>query len=163
MEQTIINELISCPKTVRVPPRRQMAVDARNNFTLRNDFSCVSEDGKIFEIFMRCNTRISQLFSIGLRYKSSQGMIIICRYNGKHIHKNKIANEKQFDDFHIHKIYDKQLDDASISSMDADRTSKYVTFDEALYAFLNDCNILNWKEHFPNLEKTLNHLGWDEV
>ena len=163
MERTIIDELITCPKTVKVSPKRQMTTDARNNFTLRNDFSCVSEDGKIFEVFLRCNTRMPQMFSIGLRYKSDQGTITICRYNGKHIHRNKIADKNQFDNFHIHKIYDSQLADTSASSMDAEPTAKYITFDEALYAFLTDCNIVNWQEHFPNLEETVNQLRWEGV
>lgn len=163
MERTIIDELISCQKTVKVPPKRQMTTDARNNFTLRNDFSCVSEDGRIFEVFLRCNTRMPQMFSIGLRYKSDQGTIMICRYNGKHIHRNKVADKNQFDNFHIHKIYDSQLADTSASSMDAEPTTKYITFDEALYAFLTDCNILNWQEHFPNLEETVNQLRWEGV
>lgn len=163
MERNIINELISCPKTVKVSPKRQMTADARNNFTLRNDFSCVSEDGKVFEVFLRCNTHMPQMFSIGLRYKSDQGTITICRYNGKHPHRNKVADKNQLDDFHIHKIYDSQLADASASSMDAEPTTRYITFDEALYAFLTDCNILNWQEYFPNLEETVNQLRWEGV
>ena len=158
MESKLVDELILCPKYIKVPPKKQMSADARNNFTLRNDFSCNSSDGKVFEVFMRLNTHMPHLFSIGLRYKSDQGTFIICRYNGKHLHKNKIGDKNEFDDFHIHKIFDSQLANNTATSMDAQATRKYVTFEEALYAFLIDCNVQNWQTYFPSLEDSVNQL-----
>lgn len=51
MDRVLIDALISCPKRIKVPPKKQMTMDPRNNFTFRNDFTCVSEDEKTFEVF----------------------------------------------------------------------------------------------------------------
>lgn len=163
MDRVLIDALISCPKRIKVPPKKQMTMDPRNNFTFRNDFTCVSQDEKTFEVFLRNNTKFPFLFSIGLRYKSEHGTFIICRYNGKHPHRNKIADHTSFDDFHVHKLYDIQLSDDTTAMLDADATDKYITFEEALYAFLNDCNIQNWREFFPDLEEQVNQYRLEGV
>ena len=90
MDSSVVSSLIECEKSIKYPPKKAMYADQRNEYTLRNDFTCVSEDGKMFEVFMRMNTKFSYLFSIGLRYRSESGTFTICRYNGKHFHKNKI-------------------------------------------------------------------------
>ena len=163
MESQLVDELISCPKTIKTPPKKQMAVNARNEFTFRNDFSCISSDGKVFEVFMRLNTQFPHIFSIGLRYKSDQGTFTLCRYNGKHQHRNKIVDKNVFDDFHIHKLFDRQLSDNSSANMDAQTTTRYITFNEALYAFLNDCRITGWQVYFPDLENAVNQLKMEGV
>ena len=163
MDRAFIEALISCPKRIKVPPKKQMTVDPRNNFTFRNDFTCISQDEKVFEIFLRNNTKLPFLFSIGLRYKSAQGTFLICRYNGKHPHRNKIADRTSFNDFHIHKLYDVQLSDDTAAMLDANATDRYITFEEALYAFLNDCNIEGWQEFFPNLEDRVSQLRLEGV
>ena len=38
-----------------------------------------------------------------------------------------------------------------------------ITFEEALYAFLNDCNIQNWQEFFPDLEEQVNQYRLEGV
>ena len=154
-----IESLVYCPKTITVKPKKNMYQDQRNNYTMRNDFSCASLDGEYrFEIFMRFNTEIPFCFSVGLSYQSEDKAIIICRYNGKHIHKNKIGDKDEFNDYHIHMLYDHQLADETSDSLDAIVTDKYITFDEALYAFLNDCQIQNWQDCFPDLENKIRQL-----
>lgn len=163
MERIYISSLIECEKTIKTPPKKTMSIDQRNDFTLRNDFSCISEDEKLFDVFMRMNTVLPYLFSIGLRYRSESGIFTLCRYNGKHYHKNKIGNKESWNDFHIHELFDKQLSNGTDSSLDADITEKYATFYEALYAFLNDCHIKNWQQYFPDLESTIGQLRLDGV
>jgi len=163
MDRELILSLISCEKVVKTAPRKTMTVDPRNEFTLRNDFACVSKDGKVFEVFMKMNTKLPYLFSIGLRYRSQEGTFTICRYNGKHPHRNKIANRDKFDDFHIHRLYDIQLSDGTDSSLDAEPTKAYVSFDEALFMFLNDCHINGWEKCFSDLENKVMQTRLDGV
>lgn len=163
MDSSVVSSLIECEKAIKSPPKKAMYADQRNEYTLRNDFTCVSDDGKMFEVFMRMNTELPYLFSIGLRYRSESGTFTICRYNGKHFHKNKISNRDSWNDFHIHKLFDRQLSNGTDNSLDAETTIKYATFDEALFAFLNDCHIRNWQQYFPDLENTIGQLRLDGV
>ena len=163
MDTELIRSLISCEKEIKTAPRKAMAPDPRNEFTFRNDFTCVSKAGIVFEVFMRINTKFPYLFSIGLRYKSQEGSFTICRYNGKHPHRNKIANREQFDDFHIHRLYDIQLSDGSDSILDAEPTRDYASFDEALFTFLNECHIKGWEQYFPDLETKMMQTRLDGV
>lgn len=159
MTKQTVESLVYCPKTITVKPKKIMYQDQRSNYTMRNDFACTSLDGKYrFEVFMRFNTEIPTVFSIGLRYQSEEETIIICRYNGKHYHRNKIGDNTQFNDYHIHMLYDHQLADETSDSLDAIVTDKYITFDEALYAFLNDCKIQGWQDYFPNLESKISQI-----
>ena len=164
MTKDVINNLISCKKTITIKPRKVMYQDQRNNYTMRNEFSCISSDGKNrFEVFIRYNTAIPTVFSIGLKYQTESSTVIICRYNGKHYHKNKIGDNSDFDDYHIHMLYDHQLSDETEESMDAIQTNDYICFDEALFAFLNNCRIDNWKAYFPGLENKINQLKIEGV
>lgn len=163
MDSAVVSSLIECEKSIKSPPKKAMYADQRNEYTLRNDFTCVSDDGKMFEVFMRMNIELPYLFSIGLRYRSESGTFTICRYNGKHFHKNKISNRDSWNDFHIHKLFDRQLSNGTDNSLDAETTTKYATFDEALFAFLNDCHIKNWQQYFPDLENTIGQLRLDGV
>ncbi len=163
MEREIVDALIQCAKTIKTAPRKTMTTDPKSEYTLRNDFTCVSEDGQQFDVFMRMNTKFPYLFSIGLVYKAKEGTLILCRYNGKHPHKNRVADNSQFDNYHIHKLYDQQLSDGTEESIDAEETSEYVTFNEALYCFLRDCNIMGWMRFFPNLEDEINQMKIEGV
>lgn len=158
-----ISSLISCEKKIKTAPRKTMSADPRNDFVFRNDFTCVSPEGIVFEVFMKMNAKFPYLFSIGLRYRAEEGAFTICRYNGKHQHRNKIANKDLFDDFHVHKLYDFQLSDGTDSSLDAEPTKAYASFDEALFTFLNDCHIKDWKKYFPDLENNIMQFRLDGI
>lgn len=163
MATNYVDELMKCQKTIVSKPLKNMKTDQQNEFILRNQFSCVSEDGQHqFEVFMRCHVNLRWIFSIGLRYKAELGTITICRYNGKHEHRNKIINHERFEGFHIHKLQDEQLSDDSSNSLDAELTRRYISFNEALYAFLSDCNIQDWQKYFPGLEMEINQLTLEE-
>lgn len=162
MDDKLVQALIKCEKVITVKPRKEMQPDKRNQYIMRNDFSCESTDkSKRFDVFFRYNTIIPHLFSIGLRYHSNEGSVILCRYNGKHEHKNKIADHQKFDDFHIHHLYDKQLSDETSNMLDAKITDRYITFDQALLTFLVDCNIKNWQSVFPDLESKVNQVSFE--
>jgi len=158
MTKKTIKSLVSCSKTITDKPKKSMYQDQRNNYTMRNEFSCVSLNGNHkFEVFMRQNTELP-IFSIGLKYQQETKSITICRYNSKHRHRNKVGDQDKFENFHIHMLYDHQLADESSDSADAIETNKYITFDEALYAFLTDCQIQGWQMCFPDLETKVNQL-----
>lgn len=152
MDRVIVDSLITCKKTILSAPKKSDYPDPRNSFTLRNDFTCQSDDNIEFEVFMRHNIKLAFIFSIGLKYKSQEGEFILCRYNGKHKHRNKIGDHNSFDSFHIHRLYDNQLTDNTSDELDAEVTKKYLTYDSALLAFLEDCHMDNWQKYFPNLE-----------
>ena len=158
MDRKIVDALISSNKKVITPPKKVDYADPKSTLILRNDFTCQSDDGKEFEIFMRHNLQLPFIFSIGLMYKSSEGTFILCRYNGKHFHKNKIGDTRSFDNFHIHKLYDSQFQNNTWSKLDADITDKYITYEVALYYFLNDCHIDKWERYFPNLEMKIKQV-----
>ena len=159
MTQDIVNSLIECEKMITVKPKKAMYQTPNNIYVLRNEFSCMSIDNqKQFDIFMRLNTKFSHQFSIGLMYRSKEGSAILCRYNGKQEHTNKIADHNKFEAFHIHKLYDHQLSDVTINILDATPTKNYISFDEALYCFLFDCHINNWQPYFPDLEFKISQL-----
>lgn len=163
MDIELISSLISREKEIKTAPRKTMSLDPRNDFVFRNDFTCVSQDGITFEVFMKVNTKFPYLFSIGLRYRAQEGTFTICRYNGKHPHRNKIANKDKFDDFHVHRLYDVQLSDGTDSSLDAEPTKAYASFDEALFTFLSDCHIKGWNKYFPDLEDKIMQTRLDGV
>lgn len=163
VDMDFVSSLISCEKAIKTAPRKNMYTDQKNEFTFRNDFTCISDNGETFEVFMRMNKKLPYLFSIGLRYRSVDGTFTLCRYNGKHPHRNKIANRDRLNDFHIHKLYDVQLSDGTDNSLDAETTTAYATFDEALFAFLSDCHIKNWQKYFPDLEDTIGQMRLDGV
>ena len=151
MERKIVDSLIACKKTIQTPPKTAMTQDQRNAFTLRNDFTCISEDGTVFDVFMRMNTNLPYLFSIGLRFHAENGIFTLCRYNGKHPHRNKIADRKQLFDYHIHRLYDEQLANGTDDNLDADATNRYTSFRDALRVFLQDCHIQDWQTYFHDL------------
>ena len=162
MEREYINSLIQCNKTVIVAPKKEMYIDKKSIFTLRNDFTCVSDDGtKQFEVFMRNNISIPNKFSIGLNFHSDKFNVTLCRYNGKQEHKNKYADHNKFNNFHIHKLYDNQLSGECSKIIDAEATTKYHNFTEALYHFLIDCHIVDWKKYFPDLEERVNQISFE--
>lgn len=164
MNREVIDQLISCPKVINHPPRKTMGQDPRNSYTMRNDFTCLSVDGKHqFSVFIRFNTVIPYIFSIGLKYKGEDGEMIICRYNGKHTHRNKVTDTNRLDDFHIHKLLDQQLTDGTSDSIDAEPTNRYVSFPEALCMFLCDCNVSGWELFFPDIELQATQTRLDGV
>lgn len=159
MKRDLVDALIACEKKVTAKPKKEMYSTPNNAFVVRNEFSCISVDAKkTFEVFMRLNLRFPQQFSIGLRYRSEDGSCILCRYNGNQEHTNKLADRQKFHAFHIHKLFDQQLSNDTDSILDAEPTTRYVTFEEALYCFLNDCHIQEWQKYFPDLENKINQL-----
>jgi len=94
-------ELISCPKQVVDPPRREMRLDGKMK---RNEMTLKSLDGKHqFHVFLRQNEDFPENFSIGLVYVPGEepGEFILVRYNGQH------GGTRAFEHhavFHIHSM-----------------------------------------------------------
>jgi len=152
MDRSIVSSLIECEKIITIKPKKNMSPDPKSSYVLRNEFSCESLNGdKRFSVFMKKNIKLRHMFSIGLRYHSPEGTFILCRYNGSHAHKNKIADHNRFESYHIHCLYDQQLSDTNNICLDADPTTRYMSFEGALCLFLQDCHIQSWQQYFPDL------------
>ena len=68
-----IGELISCPKVITDPPKREMRLERgsrRNNMRLRSQ-----SDDREFSVFMRINEAFQENFSIGLEYSPRSYLI----------------------------------------------------------------------------------------
>lgn len=79
-----IDRLISCPKLIVEPPKKQMRLERGS---LRNDLGLHSVDGDLsFAVFMRINETFRENFSIGLTHSPSDepGELCLLRFNGPH-------------------------------------------------------------------------------
>ena len=82
--EEIIEELISCPKTVVEAPRDMK--EGRSGFVKRT-FTLISVDSRYnFSGFIMQNLTFTENFSIGLTYspKDEKGTIVLLRCNGPH-------------------------------------------------------------------------------
>ena len=82
--QNEIDALISCPKSLTEPPKRDLRLvgaDWRNDMTLQSE-GCKGE----FAVFFRRSDDFPENFSIGLKYdpKDGSGEITLLRCNGQH-------------------------------------------------------------------------------
>jgi hypothetical protein len=79
-----IDRLITCPKEIVDPPRREMKLEGkmkRNEMTLRS-----ADNKQEFRVFMRQTEEFQENFSIGLVYLPHEdpGEFILIRCNGQH-------------------------------------------------------------------------------
>lgn len=151
--QNELDELISCPKEVSDPPKREMKLDRAH---LRNDAKLVASNGcqGDFTMFMRKNEDFPENFSIGLIYNPHDGCgeITLLRCNGPHGGFNRsIDSEHPHFDYHIHRADVNAVEAGQAAEKDAIKTSEYAAFEEALQYFVKAIN-LNSKDaqkHFP--------------
>lgn len=157
--QNELDELISCPKEVSEPPRREMELDGAN---WRNDAKLVASN-RIqgdFAMFMRKNEDFPENFSIGLIYNPNdeRGKIILLRCNGKHGDFNRSFNPAHSHfDYHIHRASEDAIEAGLSPEKDAVKTTEFASFEEGLQFFLKEVN-LNTKDagkHFPAIHPNL--------
>ena len=147
-----INNLISMPKDIIKPPKKNFTYDKTNHMCVHNSFECQSKDNSIdkFHIFIKKHCSLPSSFSIGLMYSNKN--ILLLRANGKHDHKNK-DDAQSFNDFHIHKVSAKQLQEGITNSYHADPTKNYTSFNSALLHFCDLCGIIGIDKYFPDLRQ----------
>ena len=160
--QVEIERLISCPKNVQDPPRRQgpKLVDA----DYRNDMKLAASNqgpenpapGE-FTVFMRQSEDFPENFSIGLTYHPNDGRqeITLVRCNGKHGIFNSRTNfnpDHAHWDFHIHRADAALLDVGFKAEKIAQKTTEYASYEEALPFFLKMINLddRDVERYFPS-------------
>ena len=142
LDETLIELLISCPKRINDPPRKNMLLKNRH---FRNDFTAVSEDKEhLFRIFLRQNEFLPEDFSVGLVFRPpEEGEIHLLRMNGAHgeFTKNHLEGNLHFG-YHIHRWK------AGRHSLVPEPTDLYGTFQDALGYFLRVCGFRDAETHF---------------
>ena len=156
-----IDELISCPKTITEPSKKEMKVE---NGHKSNDMELTSKDGKLmFSVFLRVNIDFPENFSIGLRYlpEEERGSICLLIFNDPHgvfESYGKIPTSHFVP--HIHKAKTENIEAGLRPEKDGELTEKFVTYEQALPYFLQTINVIDAEVHFPNItQNTLDFLS----
>ena len=146
-----LDELISCPKQVVDPPRKEMQSERGHQ---RNDMTLCSLDGKWrFSAFMRVNEQFPENFSVGLIYdpRDEPGDLTLLRCNGPHGEHENSPMEKQQPHFgyHIHRGRADDINAGLLPENFAELTDAYASFLEALRHFVKLVNIVGAEAYFP--------------
>lgn len=149
--QAELDELISCPKQVVDPPRKELRSERGY---LRNDMTLGSRDGEWrFSVFMRVNERFPENFSVGLIYnpRDEPGDLTLLRCNGPHgEHDNSpIEDPQPHFGYHIHRARADVINAGLLPQKFAELTDAYASFPEALHHFLRLANIVGAEAYFP--------------
>ena len=145
-----IDGLISCPKLIVEPPKKQMRLERGS---LRNDMGLHSVDGDLnFAVFMRINETFRENFSIGLTHNPSDepGELCLLRFNGPHGEFLGAPDTPHFV-YHIHRATPGSILAGLRPERGGKATSLYASYDQALYHFLKMVNVENMQEFFADL------------
>lgn len=158
-----IKSLTSCPKVITEPPKKEMRWDRGSK---RNDMRLRSSEGDLeFSVFMRINEDFSENFSIGLDYSSQdeRGTLCLLRFNGPHgdFLANPPVAEPHFR-YHIHRAKPQNIAAGLRAEHGAEVTDRYASFRDALAIFLNEINVINALEYFPELSQPMLPLNIQE-
>lgn len=151
--QSELDELISCPKQVVDPPRKEMRSERGHQ---RNDMTLGSLHGeRRFSVFMRINEQFSENFSVGLIYdpRDEPGDLMLLRCNGPHgEHDNSPMEDPQpHFGYHIHRARADVINAGLLPQKFAESTDAYASFPEALRHFLRLANIIGAETCFPTV------------
>lgn len=161
--QEEIENLISCPKVITDPPKREMRSERgsrRNNMGLRS-----KDDALEFTVFMRINEDFHENFSIGLNYspRDERGTLCLLRYNGPHgdFLGGSPALESHFR-YHVHRAKAENLAVGLKAERGGEPTATYASYKDALASFLKEINVINATEHFLELSQPMLPLNLPE-
>lgn len=152
-----IQDLIGCPKKItKREPARGYREGGRH---LRCDLEleCAQDSGTTFTVFIRQSTEFMENFSIGLRYQTNDsilGTITLIRYNGPHGETSRDP-DGHYAKSHIHRITASELGSGSVQPQERHRetTDRYSTFEQGLAVFFQDTQVVNFEDHFPDIQK----------
>jgi hypothetical protein len=159
--QEEINHLISCPKVITEPPKKAMRSERGSR---RNDIGLRSKDGELeFSVFMRINEDFHENFSIGLNYspRDQRGTLCLLRCNGPHgdfIGDTLGAHFR----YHVHRAKASNLTAGLRAESGAEATARYASYNDALAFFLDEINVINAFEYFPELSQPMLPLNLPE-
>lgn len=156
-----IGELISCPKVITDPPKREMRLERgsrRNNMRLRSQ-----SDDREFSVFLRINEAFQENFSIGLEYspRDERGSFCLLRCNGPHGEFVGSTTTSHFR-YHIHRAKAENIEGGLRAERSAEATDAYASYTHALLYFLKVINVLNAEEYFQGLSQMSLPLGSEQ-
>lgn len=142
MDNERILHLIKAPKKIIKKPTRETKL-IKGSY--RNDFevALLENESTKLKVHLRKNKKFSEHFSVILTYFVPElgKDIILLRYNGVHIHKNKIIDREEFDSFHIHQATAEAISAGFNSECWAYDAKDYKSFEEAVNKFWEDVGI----------------------
>ena len=143
-------DLVTCPKQMDEPPKREMRVDGKMK---RNDMTLKSLDGKhSFRVFMRQSDEFVENFSIGLMYVPGEdpGSFQLIRCNGQHggerIHPHHAV-------FHIHRSNADDINAGILEPRSIEESTAYASFQEAVAHFCAIIQLERVDDYFPGLKQ----------
>jgi hypothetical protein len=141
--QTELDGLISCPKEITEPPKRDRKLDGAQ---FRNDAKLVAsnETKGEFAMFIRQNEDFPENFSIGLTYSPHDGRdrITLLRCNGKHGDFNASFDPGHpHSDFHVHHASESAMEAGHAPEKFAVKTTEYASIEEAIQYFVKTINL----------------------
>ncbi len=149
--QTELDYLITCPKRITDPPRREMKMEEGYS---RNDFRAESmEGGHCFYVFLRRNERFPENFSIGLDYDPPiGGRVALLRVNGPHGDYNRSFDPAHpHSDTHVHWVNAEDVELGIQKLRRAKAVKEYASFEEAVWYFLKLARIPGDGEFFDHI------------
>ena len=152
-----IQDLISCPKriTKREPAGGYLEYSRHSRCDL--ELSSIEGRSATFIVFIRQSTEFIENFSIGLRYLTNDptlGTITLIRYNGPYGETSRDP-DGHYAKPHIHRITASELESGSAQPQERDReiTNRYSTFEQGLAVFFQDTHVVNFQDHFPDIQQ----------
>lgn len=148
LDQSEIDSLISCPKIITVPPRKDMKL-VQGSF--RNSMELKSRDGDFhFDVFIRRNEDYPENFSIGLvvRLEGTPGEMTLIRYNGPHGAFLGESGKGSHFAHHIHKAKETNITAGFKAEKGGEETEKFSSYQDALSAFMERVNVIDVEEYF---------------
>ncbi len=152
--QAELETLITCPKEVADPPRKEMRSEQGSK---RNDMLLRSADGQHeFSVFMRVSESFPEDFSIGLVYlpKDEPGSVILLRCNGPHgeLEGTFDTTHSHFS-CHLHKAKAENIAAGSRPEKGGEPTDRYASFEQALPFFLKLINLSEVSDIMPQQQQ----------
>jgi hypothetical protein len=161
--QQEIDRLISCPKMIAEPPKRDMRSERgskRNNMELRSTAGDLE-----FSVFIIINEDFEENFSIGLNYspRDERGTVCLLRCNGPHgdfIGASPVP-QSHFR-YHVHRAKTENMEAGLKAECGGQATERYASYRDALVFFLNEINVINTLEYFPEFSQPMLALNLPE-
>jgi hypothetical protein len=144
LKDTEIQDLITTEKQMTVEPDVLFKSMKEKRGHKSAEHEMPQPDGSSFVIKIRISIENPLDFSVILGFTPVKATkpFLLRRYNGKsHEHKNRLENEDDFYDFHIHTATERYQREGSKEEYFAEISGSYSTPREALDCLITDCNI----------------------
>jgi hypothetical protein len=106
-----------------------------------------------FSVFMRMHDEFNENFSIGLKHdpRDGSGEVILLRWNGPHgEYNNRFDASHPHAEYHVHRASEAAIRAGLRPESRAERTQAFASYREALVYFLNETNVVDAADYFPD-------------